>query len=171
MRPPQPVVSFDPILSKLSQPLDFDPGAFTQAPAGRHNLQEAALSEEGLPPLLDPDAFQTMKDEAGDTVASAFMEEYLMMLPVRAAKIFKGLASAELAPAVEAITSLKVSSAMAGALRLEAYCSDLERALKHGQTPGQAAVKTELFANMRLVIREASRQGHLRRRPKDSPGS
>ena len=129
------------------------------------------MTEEELPQVLDTDTFHALADEVGDAVASAFLDEYLTMLPARAAKIFKGLAGNDLEPTLEAIISLKASSAMAGAFRLEAYCCDLERALKLGRAPDLEAVKAVLFANIRLVIREASRQGHLRRRPKDTDGS
>jgi hypothetical protein len=40
----------------------------------------------------------------------AFMEEYFWMLPVRAAKIFKGLSGRDVEPTLEALISLKVSS-------------------------------------------------------------
>ena len=129
------------------------------------------MTEEDLPPVLDTDTFHAWKDEVGDAVATAFLDEYLTMLPARAAKIFKGLAGNDLEPTLEAIISLKTSSAMVGAFRLEAYCSDLERALKLGRAPDQGAIRVVLSANMRLVIREASRQGHLRNRPRDSDGS
>jgi HPt (histidine-containing phosphotransfer) domain-containing protein len=129
------------------------------------------LTEEELPQVLDTDTFQALTDEVGEDVARAFLDEYLTMLPARAAKIFKGLAGNDLEPTLEAIISLKASSAMVGAFRLEAYCSDLERALKLGRAPDQGAIRAVLSANMRLVIREASRQGHLRNRPRDSDGS
>lgn len=85
------------------------------------------------------------------------MEEYVLILPVRAAKIFRGLSRRDLDPTLEALISLKVSSAMAGALRLEGYCRTLENELKHGHAPDATAVWAVLFANIRLVIREASR--------------
>ena len=122
-------------------------------------------------PVLDDGALQDLKDEAGEAVALQFMEEYLVMLPVRAAKIFKGLIRGDIETTLEAIISLKVSSGMAGARRLEFYCGSLESALKHGHTPDMAAVKAVLFANIRLVVREASRRGHLPPKSHGSPGS
>jgi len=119
-------------------------------------------------PVLDDGALQDLKEEAGDAVAQQFMEEYLVMLPVRAAKIFKGLTRGDTETTLEAIISLRVSSAMAGARRLESYCAGLESALKHGHSPDMTAVKAVLFANIRLVVREASRRGHL---PPKSHGS
>ncbi|MFF2315507.1 Hpt domain-containing protein [Arthrobacter sp. NPDC058097] len=119
-------------------------------------------------PVLDDGALQVLTDEAGEDAAQKFMEEYLVMLPVRAAKIFKGLTRGDTETTLEAIISLRVSSGMAGAQRLEAYCGSLESALKHGHHPDMTAVKAVLFANIRQVVREASRRGHL---PPKSHGS
>jgi HPt (histidine-containing phosphotransfer) domain-containing protein len=119
-------------------------------------------------PVLDDGALQTLTDEAGEDTAQKFMEEYLVMLPVQAAKIFKGLTRGDTETTLEALISLRVSSGMAGAQRLEAYCGSLESALKHGHNPDMTAVKAVLFANIRQVVREASRRGHL---PPKSHGS
>ena len=112
-------------------------------------------------PVLDDGALQNLRDEAGEAVAQQFMEEYLVMLPVRAAKIFKGLTRGDAETTLEAIISLRVSSGMAGAQRLESYCGSLESALKQGLSPDMTVVKAVLFANIRQVVREASRRGHL----------
>jgi hypothetical protein len=112
-------------------------------------------------PVLADGLFQELTEDAGEAVARAFMEEYFRMLPVRAAKIFKGLSGRDVEPTLEALISLKVSSAMAGALRLEEYCRTLENALKDGHDPDTPTVRAVLFANIRLVIREASRRGYL----------
>ena len=122
-------------------------------------------------PVLDDGALQVLRDEAGADAAQQFMEEYLVMLPVRAAKIFKGLTRGDTETTLDAITSLRVSSGMAGAQRLEAYCGTLENALKHGHAPDITAVKAVLFANIRLVVREASRRGHLPLKPQGSSGT
>lgn len=121
-------------------------------------------------PVLDDGALQNLTDEAGEAAARQFMEEYLVMLPVRAAKIFKGLTRGDAEATLEAITSLRVSSGMAGAQRLESYCASLESALRHGHSPDLTAVKAVLFANIRQVVREASRRGHLPPKTHDSPG-
>jgi len=122
-------------------------------------------------PVLDDSALQTLTDEAGEDAAQKFMEEYLVMLSVRAAKIFKGLTRGDTETTLEALISLTVSSGMAGAQRLEAYCGSLESALKHGHNPDMTAVKAVLFANIRQVVREASRRGHLPPKSHGAPGS
>jgi histidine phosphotransfer protein HptB len=121
----------------------------------------AGMTDDQELPVLDDGPLQELKNDAGDAAAQAFMEEYLLMLPVRAAKILKGLALGEVEVTTEALISLRVSSAMAGALRLEEYCRTLESALKRGHIPDTTAVRPILFANIRHVIREASRRGHL----------
>ncbi|MDQ1058312.1 hypothetical protein QFZ23_002213 [Arthrobacter globiformis] len=45
--------------------------------------------DQDLPVLADG-LFQELTEDAGEAVAGLFMEEYFRMLPVRAAKIFKG---------------------------------------------------------------------------------
>jgi HPt (histidine-containing phosphotransfer) domain-containing protein len=130
-------------------------------------IQGAAVTDENEVPVLDSGMLQSLADEASPTAAQTFMDEYLQMLPVRAAKILRGLASHDPDSAAEALVSLRAASAMAGALRLEGYCRDLERALNRGHWPDPKPVKAVLFANIRLLVREATRQGHLPRpRPK-----
>lgn len=137
-----------------------EPCSSVAAPFG---IQGAAVSDENDVPVLDCGMLQSLADEAGPTAAQTFMEEYLQMLPVRAAKILRGLASHDPDSAAEALVSLRATSAMAGALRLEKYCRDLERALNRGHWPDPKAAKAVLFANIRLLVREATRQGHLPR--------
>ncbi|MBT2548030.1 Hpt domain-containing protein [Arthrobacter sp. ISL-65] len=117
---------------------------------------------------LDDGALQDLKDDAGEAVARAFIEEYLLMLPARAAKIVRALTREDTVESLDAVVSLRTSSAMAGALRLESYCRDLERGLKRGHSPDVTAVTAGLFSNIRQVIREASRRGHLPPRSQDS---
>lgn len=62
---------------------------------------------------------------------------------------------------LDAVASLRTSSAIAGALRLESYCRELETGLKQGQSPDVTAVKAAVAANIGQIIREASSRGHL----------
>lgn len=116
-------------------------------------------------PILDSAAIGALQDEAGEVVARRFVEEYLLMLPARAARVFKGLSGEDPELASEALISLKVTSAMVGALRLEALCADLERALENGQGPGVVSVKAVLFANIRLVVHASAGQGYFPAHP------
>lgn len=94
-----------------------------------------------------------------------FVEEYLLMLPTRAAKIFNSLTGTDPEPANEALISLRVTSAMAGALRLRTFCCDLKRALKRGESPAAVSVRPLLFANIWLVVDAAAGLGYCPTRP------
>lgn len=122
-------------------------------------------------PVLDSSALRTIADEAGLRTAQAFIDEYLQLLPKRAASVMRGLAAEDPASALEALVSLRVTSAMAGAMRLEGYCQKVEQALKRGHRPDPATVKAVLFANIRLLVREAARQGHLPAQQPNGPAA
>ncbi|MDP9696785.1 UNVERIFIED_ORG: HPt (histidine-containing phosphotransfer) domain-containing protein [Arthrobacter globiformis] len=119
-------------------------------------------------PVLDSSALQDLKDDAGEDVAQAFIEDYLLTLVARAARIFKTFARGDLEESLDAVVSLRTSSEMAGAGRIASYCRGLETALKDGQKPDLVAVQATLSVHIRDVIREASRCGHL---PPKSHGS
>lgn len=116
-------------------------------------------------PVLDSTALRILEDEAGEGVSRRFVEEYLLMLPARAARVLKGLAGEDPEAATRALMSLRVTSAMVGALRLELFCADLERALEAGQSPGAVSVRTALFANIRLVVHAAALQEYFPAHP------
>lgn len=128
-------------------------------------LREDAVVEDQNLQVLDSAALNVLKDEAGDGASRRFVEEYLLMLPTRAARIIKGLAGEDPEPTSRALISLRVTSAMAGALRLEGFCADLERALERGRNPGTVSVKQLLFANIRLVVHAAAGQGYFPTHP------
>lgn len=123
------------------------------------------MVEDQSLPVLDGAALKDLEDEAGEAVTRRFVEDYLLMLPARAARILKGLAGEDPEPGGQALMSLRVTSAMAGALRLESLCGDLERALESGRSPGPVAVKTVLFGNIRLVIHAAAGLGYFPAHP------
>jgi hypothetical protein len=67
-------------------------------------------------PVLDAGPLQTLATEVGPAFAEAFIDDYLQMLPDRASKILRALASGDPRMAADAVVSLKATSAMAGAL-------------------------------------------------------
>jgi hypothetical protein len=111
--------------------------------------------------VLESGPLRILVEQAGSDVAQGFFDDYLQLLPVRSDNILRGLAAEELKPVRDAVVSLKVASAMAGALRLEGYSGELERQLVSGSRPDASAVKAALFSNIRLILREAGRHGHL----------
>lgn len=112
-------------------------------------------------PVLDSGPLQTLANEVGPAFAQAFIDDFLQMLPGRAAKILHGLAGGDLRAARDAVVSLRATSAMAGALRLERCCQELELRIRRGQRLDPLGVKAVLYANIRLLVREAARQGHI----------
>ncbi|MGN7250186.1 Hpt domain-containing protein [Arthrobacter sp. SAFR-014] len=114
-------------------------------------------------PVLDAGPLQVLAAEVGPAFAEAFIDDYLQMLPDRASKILRALASGDARLAADAVVSLRATSAMAGALRLERCCKELESRIRRGQRLEPDAVRAVLYANIRLLVREAARQGHLPR--------
>ncbi|MBT2550981.1 hypothetical protein [Arthrobacter sp. ISL-65] len=112
-------------------------------------------------PVLDDGALQDLKDDAGEAAAQAFIEDYLLLLLARGLKIFKTLRRGDPAERLDAVLSLRASSEMVGAVRLAAYCCDIEKALKNGQSPDVGSVQKELSTQICNVIREASLRGHF----------
>lgn len=118
-------------------------------------------------PILDAGPLQTLAAEVGAAFAEAFIDDYLLMLPDRASRILRALAGGDPRMAADAVVSLRATSAMAGALRLERCCKELESRIRRGQRLEPDAVRAVLYANIRLLVREAGQQGHLpRSRPK-----
>jgi hypothetical protein len=92
--------------------------SYDRAAASRPLKGDAVIENQSLP-VLDGIALTFLEVEAGDPVTRRFVEEYLLMLPVRAARILKGLAGEDPEPGGQALMSLRVTSSMVGALRLE----------------------------------------------------
>ena len=133
-------------------------------------LWGAAATDNDNLPALNPDAFRALRDMAGDGPARSFMEEYLLMLPVRTNTIVQGLGRSDLKACFGALAFLEVDSAVAGADRLVRHCGDLKRALEQSPYPDPESVKSALFEQIRLIVREAGRQGYLPGRKAPSDG-
>ena len=112
-------------------------------------------------PILDDGALQDLTDDAGETAAQAFMENYLLSLFSRSLRIIRVLAGGNADNGLDALLSLRTSSEMAGAVRLASYCRDVERQLNDGQSVDLTAMKLALSRQIRQVIREASKRGHI----------
>lgn len=109
--------------------------------------------DESLP-VLDPTPLLNLTDHTGDTAAQRFLTEYLEMLPSRVSRVAGCLSSSNVEAAKEAVVSLKVTSAMAGAVRMERYCHDLEDTLAAQRIPDAAAVLVGMSRASRLYIRQ-----------------
>lgn len=127
--------------------------------------QGDAVGEDQSLPVLDSAVLRALQDEAGEGVSRRFVEEYRLLLTTRAAKILNCLTATDPKPANEALISLRVTSAMAGALRLRSFVTIWNERLKGGESPPAACVKPLLFANMWLMVHAAAGLGYRPARP------
>jgi HPt (histidine-containing phosphotransfer) domain-containing protein len=89
------------------------------------------VSEADGTPALEPCRLQTLAEELGDSKpALRFLSTYLSMLPGRILRISNGLCQHDADASMDAILSLKISSAMVGALETEDQCRAIETMIK-----------------------------------------
>lgn len=80
---------------------------------------------------LEPCRLQELADELGDpSPALGFLSNYLSMLPDRVLSISNGLCGHNAEASMDAILSLKISSAMVGAMETEDQCQVIERMIR-----------------------------------------
>lgn len=73
-----------------------------------------------------------LADDLGCPVAALnFLGDYLTMLPARLARILRHTNEQNYEPAIDAVISLKVSSAMTGAVETELHCRAVESLLRN----------------------------------------
>ncbi|YCK82230.1 Hpt domain-containing protein [Arthrobacter sp. D3-18] len=81
--------------------------------------------------VLEPCRLQALADELGDsTPALRFLSTYLSMLPERIRSISSGLCEHDVSASMDAVLSLKISSAMVGALETESQCRAIEQMIR-----------------------------------------
>jgi HPt (histidine-containing phosphotransfer) domain-containing protein len=108
-------------------------------------------------PVMTPEALQLLTDDVGPEAARDFLRAYLRLLPSRADGIYNHLARGDLKGARKAVSSLQVTSTMAGALKLENYCQLLQQQLTLGSLPDADSARGALDENVTL-LRTALRQ-------------
>lgn len=116
----------------------------------------APVVDESLP-VLDAAPLLDLADHADARAAQRFLAEYLDLLPSRVSKVVGCLSSSDVKASRDAVVSLKVSSAMAGAVRMERYCRELDVKLAAGQLPDAAAVLVVMSKTSRLILHEYHR--------------
>ena len=97
------------------------------------NHKQPAMTDEadGQVPALEPCRLQALADEMGDpTPALRFLSTYLSMLPGRLLRISNGLGQHDADASMDAVLSLKISSAMVGALETEDQCKAIESMIR-----------------------------------------
>ena len=82
-----------------------------------------------LPPVLDDRPLGTLAEDTTCAVADQFAADYCRLLPRRILRIRDAIRSGDREAAVDAVLSLKTSSALIGALRMELICVHLQHAL------------------------------------------
>ncbi len=98
-------------------------------PAGAaHSLKAAALL-----PLIDTTVLDELDDElAGSGLARRFARDYAAMWDTRLSRLGTAVDSQDEASALDAVISLKISSAMVGGVRLAKLAEVLEALIRQG---------------------------------------
>ena len=103
--------------------------AETSVPADREPQQTSA-------PVLDAEALARLSDSVEDADAAArFVERYVELLPARIARLSDALRLGDVAAALDASLSLKVTSSTAGARELQGLAVVIEGDLRGAAIP------------------------------------
>lgn len=118
-------------------------------PAGAGTSLEAAA----LLPLIDAAVLDELEDElAGSGLAQRFARDYAAMWDVRLARLGSAVDSQDEASALDAVISLKISSAMVGGVRLARLAELLEGLIRQGDfAQGQALMAGVALDGARTV--------------------
>ncbi|RKR20568.1 Hpt domain-containing protein [Arthrobacter oryzae] len=93
----------------------------------------AALASCAAAPLVDPAALQDLGAQLDSpAVAKGFARDYTKMWDQRYRSLASALERGDLAGSMDAVLSLKTSSAMVGGLRLAQLAGELEDAIRAG---------------------------------------
>lgn len=103
------------------------------------------------PPVLNPLALQALIEHAGRSAAARFADDYLKLLQGRLTGVDAALAASDPAAALNAVQSLKASSAMLGAEQMTLYCTGLETELRAHRIPHAGALP-RLAADFRSAL-------------------
>ena len=96
---------------------------------------KSAISQEaaGLLPLVDAAVLEELEDElAGSGLAQRFARDYAAMWDQRYARLAAAVDQQDSASALDAVISLKITSAMVGGLRLAKLAELLEAVIRMG---------------------------------------
>ncbi|MDR6416979.1 Hpt domain-containing protein [Pseudarthrobacter sulfonivorans] len=107
-------------------------------------------------PLLDPTVVDRLRDELDDSdgVWSAFLHNFIALLPDRTERLRLTLTTGDLAGALDSVLSLKTSSQMVGAERLAELAFDLERSLRSGADAEPERILPKLaVAHLRPILK------------------
>jgi hypothetical protein len=106
-------------------------------------------------PLLDGSVLQDLEAELGQRqVAWNFANDYAAMWGKRQRGLLDSLEREDHAAALDAVISLKVSSAMVGGLRLQRLAQTLETAIRKGDLSGGAALLALISLHGQATVKE-----------------
>jgi len=107
--------------------------AFSAAVTFPEVLPEVLPEDLPAAPLVDPAALQDLGAQLDNpAVAKGFARDYTRMWDQRYRSLASALERGDLAGSMDAVLSLKTSSAMVGGLRLAQLAGELENALRAG---------------------------------------
>jgi chemotaxis protein histidine kinase CheA len=96
-------------------------------------------------PLLNPAVLQALEEQLGQSpLARNFADDYAGLWEQRQQRLVDALERNDLKAALDAAISLKVSSAMVGALRLAHLAGQLERAVRNDYPEEMARLLTDI---------------------------
>ncbi|MDQ0824907.1 HPt (histidine-containing phosphotransfer) domain-containing protein [Arthrobacter sp. B2I5] len=144
-----------------------DPGSSGKSPAADYPLSGVGLpaapvpaagaapllEEAALLPLVDAAVLAELEDElAGSGLAQRFARDYAAMWDLRLARLGTAVESRDEDLALDAVISLKISSAMVGGLRLARLAELLEGLIRQGDfAQGQAMMAGVALDGARTV--------------------
>ena len=111
--------------------------------------------EDGELPLLDPAVLRDLEDQLGGAgIASDFARDYAMLWGQRQGNLVAAVGREDRERALDAVISLKVSSAMVGGARMAMLTERLEAFIRGGDFPGGRALLAILARHGDATVKE-----------------
>lgn len=121
--------------------------------------QRHELRTEHSKPALDAQHLEKLAEESSWEVAESFAREYAALLPRRVDRIVRTVTVRDRDLAMDASMSLKTTSWLAGALRMNQLCRELELALALSDAAAVASIVQDIEKHLpRLQEALAGRQ-------------
>lgn len=102
------------------------------------------LRSERPKPALDAQHLEKLAEESSWEVAESFITEYTALLPRRVDRIVRTVTVRDRNIAMDALLSLKTTSWLAGALRMNQLCRELELALALADVAAVATIVQDI---------------------------
>jgi chemotaxis protein histidine kinase CheA len=124
----------------------------------------ATASDDGhVAPLVDPATLQELGAQLDNpVVAKDFARDYAKMWDQRYRSLVTALERSEEAGSLDAVLSLKTSSAMVGGVRLAKLAAEVEDAIRSGDMDGARSFLKEVAVRGRETVNELQVDGDLR---------